>query len=175
MMKADTRTFTIRLRVIMLSRTLRGGLRITSTSTGSTPRLQPGPAERRETPDRGIINRGEDFCPTASPIGTYIINTCLLVWHINTSCFQSTKYILWLQWWRILYRKVQYLSHTSLYTNISTKQLFEYSTVWWILYNNMGTVKCASVLYCFIKQWFMFVFVLNGCWILLWVSEQKHC
>ncbi len=39
MTKDDTRIFTIRLRVMMLSRTFRGGCRITSRSTGSTPKL----------------------------------------------------------------------------------------------------------------------------------------
>lgn len=40
MMKDDTRIFTIRLRVMMLSRTFRGGFLITSRSTGSTPKLE---------------------------------------------------------------------------------------------------------------------------------------
>lgn len=39
MMNADTSTLTIRLRVRMLSLTLRGGFLITSPSTGSTPKL----------------------------------------------------------------------------------------------------------------------------------------
>lgn len=39
-MKDDTRIFTIRLRVMMLSRTFRGGFLITSGSTGSTPKLE---------------------------------------------------------------------------------------------------------------------------------------
>lgn len=41
MMKADTRTLRMRLRVMMLSFTLRGGFLITSLSTGSTPKLEP--------------------------------------------------------------------------------------------------------------------------------------
>lgn len=39
MMSADARILTIRLRVMMLSLTLRGGFLITSRSTGSTPKL----------------------------------------------------------------------------------------------------------------------------------------
>lgn len=40
MMNADTRTLRMRLRVMMLSFTLRGGFLITSLSTGSTPKLK---------------------------------------------------------------------------------------------------------------------------------------
>lgn len=40
MMKADTSTLTMRLRVMMLSFTFRGGFLITSLSTGSTPKLE---------------------------------------------------------------------------------------------------------------------------------------
>lgn len=40
MMKAETSTLTMRLRVMMLSFTFRGGFLITSLSTGSTPKLE---------------------------------------------------------------------------------------------------------------------------------------
>lgn len=47
MMSADTRTLMSRLRVMMLSLTLRGGFLITSLSTGSTPKL----TTQQHTPD----------------------------------------------------------------------------------------------------------------------------
>lgn len=48
MMKADTRTLTMRLRVMMLSFTLRGGFLITSLSTGSTPKLESAQTGNRQ-------------------------------------------------------------------------------------------------------------------------------
>lgn len=42
MINADSSTLTSRLRVMMLSLTLRGGFLMTSRSTGSTPRLTNG-------------------------------------------------------------------------------------------------------------------------------------
>lgn len=47
MMKADTSTLRMRLRVMMLSFTLRGGFLITSLSTGSTPKLKTTRQQRK--------------------------------------------------------------------------------------------------------------------------------
>lgn len=58
MMKADTSTLTMRLRVMMLSFTLRGGFLITSLSTGSTPKLERAQQRRHETRKRTTEHKG---------------------------------------------------------------------------------------------------------------------